>query len=649
MTAREFGRSGQRFGAYVLGARLGRGGMGVVYEAQHVHLGRTVALKLLAPHLSENQDFRARFLRESRLAAELEHPSIVTVYDAGEVDGVLYLAMRFVRGTDLATLLAQRAPLPPEEIFSMLGQVGSALDAAHAAGLVHRDVKPANVMIEGERCYLTDFGLTKRSEPETHPITATGQFFGTADYVAPEQIAGRDQDARVDVYALGCVLFECLTGSRPYARDSQLATLEAQLREPPPRATELRPDLPPAIDAVIAGALAKAPEERYATCGAVIDAAREAISGPPRAPAVVDLPTAPLPPPTGAIAESGTLPSPSPPLPPPSPPPPKASPRPGRSPLAALAAVLLLAVAAVVAIVALSGGDKAKKAAMPRPTAARNPNVVGTPLHVGERPIGIVNRNGFLWVADNATGKVIRVRPDASGRKEIAVGRAPFDLASNSTSIWAANSGSGSVTRIETATARPGAPIRVGATPLFLTAEEDFVYVSNSGDDTVTVLDARSGQPVGSPVAVGKDPRGIGANGRIAFVANHGSDSVSRIENGRVTDTVRVGRNPVGLAARKDAIWTANEGDDSVSRIDPRSGRVTTTKVGSRPYAIGFDDPYMWVVNRGSNDVMRIDPRNGKRVGGTIPIPGEPVNMTQAEGFLWITAAGAGTVTQLRP
>src|SRR3954447_1060591 len=206
--------TGQRFGAYELGKLLGRGGMGVVYEAQHVHLGRTVALKLLSPELSESEDFQTRFLRESRIAASIEHPGIVTVYDAGEVDGVLFLAMRYVRGTDLAALLAERGPLPPGDAISILDQVGTALDAAHAAGLVHRDVKPANVMIEGDRCYLTDFGLTKRQTGETTALTATGMFLGTVDYVAPEQIEGRSIDGRADVYALGCVLFECLTGAR---------------------------------------------------------------------------------------------------------------------------------------------------------------------------------------------------------------------------------------------------------------------------------------------------------------------------------------------------------------------------------------------------------------------------------------------------
>jgi YVTN family beta-propeller protein len=645
-------QTGQRFGAYILGDLLGRGGMGVVYEAQHVHLGRKVALKLLAPEWGQSDDFRARFLRESRLAATLEHPGIVTVYDAGEVDGVLYLAMRFVPGTDLAALLAQRVLLPPGETLSIVGQVASALDAAHAAGLVHRDVKPANVMIEGDRSYLTDFGLTKRTTAESHRLTATGQFFGTVDYVAPEQIQGAEQDGRVDVYALGCVLFECLTGSRPYPRDSQLSVIYAHLREPPPRATQLRPELPPGIDVVIATAMAKAPEQRYPTCMAMVEAAGEAMSGRATAPAVVDQPTAPFAAPTGAL-DTGALPTaPLPPEAPPTKAPPPETRR--RGPLAAAAVLVLLGAAAAVAILALSGGSTSNKTAATTKASsaapgAPDPNVVGTPLHVGERPIGIVSRNGFLWVADNARGKVIRIRPDGSGRKEIAVGRGPFDMASNTTSVWAANSQSHTVTRIETATARAGPQVPVGATPLFLTAEDDFVYVSNSGDDTVTVVDARTGQPAGAAVRVGKDPRGIGANGRVAFVVNHGSDTVSRIENGQVTQTIPVGQNPVGIAARKDAIWVANEGDDTVSRIDAGTGRVTSTRVGSRPYAVGFDDPYMWVADRGSNDVVRLDPKTGRRVGRPIPIPGEPVNMTQADGFLWVTAAGARTVTQLKP
>src|SRR4051812_23138003 len=353
--------------------------MGVVYQAQHVHLGRTVALKLLAPELSNNEDFRARFLREARLAAELDHPGIVTVYDAGDVDGVLFLAMRFVRGTDLAALLAQRGPLGPAETTAILEQVAAALDAAHAAGLVHRDVKPANVMIEGQRCYLTDFGLTKRASSDSQQLTAAGQFLGTVDYVAPEQIEGKDVDGRADIYALGCVLFECLTGSRPYPRDSQVAVIFAQLREPPPRACELRPDLPAATDDVIATAMAKSPAERYASCAEMVVAARDALAEPAAATVPVEIeavapppaPTPPTPqpsppdpqPPPQAVSPPSLPTAPLPPSLVTSPPPQQPAGPKRRSPLPLIGAALTLVAIAVIAVVLLSGGGDKKNTA----------------------------------------------------------------------------------------------------------------------------------------------------------------------------------------------------------------------------------------------------------------------------------------------
>src|SRR5215211_154649 len=270
---------GERFGGYRLIDQLGRGGMGVVYRAEHIHLGRVVALKVLAPDLSDNKAFHDRFLRESRLAAALDHPNVVTVYDAGDVDGTLYLAMRLADGEDLSTILAERGALDPPEAIRIGEQVASALDAAHAAGLVHRDVKPGNVLVSGSQCFLTDFGLTKpttRSD-STAALTATGAFLGTPDYAAPEQISGDAVDARTDVYALAAMLHECLTGSRPYTRDSQVAVLYAHLHEPPPRPSEVRPGLPAALDEVVARGMAKSPDERYESCGALMAAARDAL------------------------------------------------------------------------------------------------------------------------------------------------------------------------------------------------------------------------------------------------------------------------------------------------------------------------------------------------------------------------------------
>ncbi|QKW23674.1 protein kinase [Kitasatospora sp. NA04385] len=263
---------GRTLAGYRLEHVLGRGGMAVVYRAEDLRLGRTVAVKLLAPELARNETFRQRFVRESHIAASLDHPNIVPVYDAGEVEGVLYLAMRYVRGRDLRALLDREGPLTGAQTVRIAVQVASALDAAHAHDLVHRDVKPGNVLIaEGtdpdrpEHAYLTDFGLTKKSLSLTG-LTSVGQFVGTLDYVAPEQISGRPVDGRCDVYSLGCVVFEMLTGGPPYRRDDDLALLWAHLNDPPPDVREQRADLPAGVAAVLERAMAKRRDDRYGSC-----------------------------------------------------------------------------------------------------------------------------------------------------------------------------------------------------------------------------------------------------------------------------------------------------------------------------------------------------------------------------------------------
>jgi serine/threonine-protein kinase len=234
--------------------------MGVVYRAEHLHLGRPVAFKLLAPGHPER--FRQRFVRESRVAASLSHPNIVTVYDAGESDGALWIAMHLVGGTDLRKLLLERAPREPREVAAIAAQVGSALDTAQAAGLVHRDVKPANILVDGSHAWLTDFGLTKRLISSAD-ITAASDIVGTPDYLAPEQIESGPIDGRVDQYALACVVHHCLAGTPPFERDSDLAVLQAHLKEPPPRITQLRPDLPAALEHVLGRGMAKDPADRF--------------------------------------------------------------------------------------------------------------------------------------------------------------------------------------------------------------------------------------------------------------------------------------------------------------------------------------------------------------------------------------------------
>jgi len=340
--------AGSSVGGYRIEERIGRGGMAVVYRASDDQAGRTVALKILAPGLARDSSFRTRFVRESRAAATVRHRHVLPVYGAGEADGRLFIAMRYVRGGDVRQLLRQHGPLPADLAWTLIAQIGSGLDAAHARGLVHRDVKPANMLLEapawptaragaaggavvaggavgaggavvaggagtgGERgaqagfgavhAYLADFGVSKQVLAER--LTATGQIVGTLDYIAPEQLEGHRLDGRADQYSLACVAFELLSGKPPFRRGQLHAIIYAQLYEPPPALTSRRPDLPPAADRVLARALAKAPADRYDSCAKFT--ARLAVAlglpGVPRGTAT------PLMPPGPANARLGTEP-----------------------------------------------------------------------------------------------------------------------------------------------------------------------------------------------------------------------------------------------------------------------------------------------------------------------------------------------------
>lgn len=276
---------GQQIAGYRIEQEIGRGGMAVVYRARDLRLERTVALKLLAPELARNDTFRRRFTHESRAAAAIDHPHIVPVFEAGETDGVLYIAMRYVAGSDLRHVLDREGPMPPVTAVRVAAQLASALDAAHDHGLVHRDVKPGNILVSRgtdsdhpEHVYLTDFGLTKKSLSLTG-FTTVGQFVGTLDYVAPEQISGKPVDARCDVYGFACVVFETLAGHPPFVRDDDMALLWAHQYDEPPPLTEDRPDLDPRVDPVMAQALAKSPDDRYPSCLAFVAALRAATTG----------------------------------------------------------------------------------------------------------------------------------------------------------------------------------------------------------------------------------------------------------------------------------------------------------------------------------------------------------------------------------
>jgi hypothetical protein len=388
-------RIGSEFVGYRIDELIGRGGMGVVYRAYDLRLKRTVALKLMAPDLALDQSFRERFSREAELAMSLEHPNVVPIHDAGDIDGRLYLAMRLVQGTDLRALIQADGPLDSARALAICGQVANALDAAHAKGLVHRDVKPSNVLLDtGDHVYLADFGLTRRLEEQAGPA-GEQRSVGTPAYLAPEQIEGGPVDGRTDGYSLACLLYECLSGEAPFARGSRLAVAWAHLEEEPPSVRARRPELPAAIDPVINRGMAKKAEARYATCAALVSAAAGALG----------LRRHPLSGRSGALVLITV----------------------------ALVALVALAAALAAALLTRGGGGRAAPALFAGPnTLARidpRSNAVTDVIGVGAGPAAMTAAGRSIWVYNAGEGTVSEVDAVTRAlRQTVSVSPAPLDL-----------------------------------------------------------------------------------------------------------------------------------------------------------------------------------------------------------------------------
>jgi YVTN family beta-propeller protein len=639
-------RVGTRLAGYRIQALLGRGGMGVVYLAEQLGPHRQVALKLLLDPVAASEAFRERFLRESELAAAIDHPNVLPVYDAGDTDGVLWIAMRHVDGIDLAALLASQGPLAPEQALAIVGQVAGALDAAHARGLVHRDVKPANVLLAVEQggavthAYLADFGLTKRVGGP-RGLTVSGQVLGTIDYVAPEQIEGGAVDGRADQYALGCVLFECLTGVVPFRRDSELAVLWAHVHDPPPRVGEYRPDLPAGLEEVVARALAKAPGDRYPSCGALVAAAQAAVAGAAPAGARHRLGRA-------VRRRAGHR------------------RRPGLSGLTrrsslvlTITAAVLSAVLLVVAVVLAQDGGAPAGPAAPAVLAANHAIRIDPTTYepvaavpVGTDPAAVAVGGGLVWVANRQDGTVTVVDPGANRVQETLpasgsgpVGEGGPGLAFASGSLWVANAGQRQVARVE-----PGAdpiPIPVNARPNALAAapDADAVWVAaetKRGGGLLVRIDAGTNR-LGRPVSLPHAPTGLAVtpDGRMVWVATAGDKAISGIDTrpGGAVRRIKLPLVPDQVAVGDGAVWVTSSKSDAVLRIDPVTSRVVEPiRVGNDPSGIAFGAGRVWVANGQDGTVSIIDPQSNEV--GTRHLGFRPAAVAAVDqGAVWVALA----------
>jgi hypothetical protein len=614
----------------------GRGGMGVVYRATDIELERVVALKVITPALAQEEDFRKRFVAESKAAASIEHPNVIPVHYAGERDGVLFIVMRYVDGPDLRALVRSEGRLDPERAAHIVAQVGGALDAAHRHGLVHRDVKPANVLLgEEDHAYLTDFGLTKRAATtDGGGLSRAGGWVGTLGYVSPEQIRGQRIDARTDVYALGCVLVHALTGNAPYMRDTDEATLWAHLNEPPPT-----DDVPPEFEGVVARALAKDPSDRYPSAGdlgraALRAAGRSATSIPERnvgrglaapdgsqtaATALQGVPdpdgeTRVSPPDDAAAAHARTG-------------PPwrkRPSPRQRRTALAAGAAVLV-AVAAALAL--LSGGGEDPKAPAPpavRPSRGLRPAFVDiTRLGLVARPNALTIAAGNVWALSYREGAIV-LRNAGTGKPDgrLNVGAGGSSLAAGFASVWVAKNSTSTVLRINAKTHRrvPGGAIEVawpGRNSVVATgARAVWVGVRNHSlkdrsAESVVRIDPSTGEQQLIRIERGVQDLAVGAGA--VWVTNRFTSTVTRIRtsSGR-QDVVRVGRTPKGIAVGEGAVWVASAGDDEITRINPRSLQTRHIPLQAIPERVTVGGGSVWTTAREAGRLIRIDARTRK-------------------------------------
>ena len=618
--------SDARIGSEVAGYRivsvLGQGGMGTVYLAEQTSPRRNVVVKLLRPDLSRDEAFRQRFVHESEAAASTEHPNIVPIYSAGEADGVLYIAMRYVEGDDLRHLISNRGPLPPDRAIEIVSQIASALDVAHARGLVHRDVKPGNILLdEGGNAYLSDFGLIKRSTVDTG-LTETGQFMGSIEYCAPEQIRGDEVDGRADVYSLACVLYESIAGRPPFQRDTEVATLYAHLEQDPPRLASDGSGPVRELDPVVAKAMAKRPSDRYASAGEFARAARHV-----------------------AGVTSGERQA--------------AAPRSPRGRILLVAGALAAALAAAGLALALSSGDDGTPPSDPAATGSLTNVVQRIDPRTGEvmQSIGGINQKaenlrvsgfaageGGLWVTNFANLQHVdpvsgTVRANVSIQSPFLTPIVAFRI------VWIATDDA--VERINPATDELLRPIGLEqlsgiAIPPYIAAGEGAVWVVL--DKVLSQIDPATNEIVHETTPV-PGSTGIAVGEGAVWVIDKLTGSLTAIDpaTGEARASADLPGNLDDVVAGGGSVWVLDRAVGTVSVVDPQTlTEDATVRVGDEEQNLVFGAGAVWLADGPATTLSRIDPVTKELT--TYPMAGPVVDVAvdQDTGTLWVLISDSG-------
>ena len=594
---------GSELAGYRIEELIARGGMGVVYRATHLGLERPVALKVIARELADRDGFRQRFLRESRLAARLDHPAVVPIYDSREVDGELIVAMRLVEEGDLRRLIDREGSLPAERAIALLGQIADALDTAHAAGIVHRDVKPHNVLVEGDRAFLSDFGLAKALGESG--VLSGASVVGTAEYMSPEQWRGEDVGPGADVYSLGCVLYEALTGIAPFAR----------------READSEPEMPEGLDAVIERAVSSNPADRYPTAGALIGAARERQGSAPHPTRVLTRGSQAA---TRRLGDGrgfsvGRL----------------------RGRRLQWAGAAVAVIAGMVALVAFLLGDEGVD--------------VSSPIAVGRAPLRIAAAPGGVWVTSERDGTVTRLDPDSGEPigKPVRLGAGIAGVAVGGRWVWVTDPRRGELLRLDPDDGHLLQRIELGGAPGPIALGGGRVWVADDAGAGITAVNAEGGHVYRRGLGPRAEPLRLATGAGGLWVSNASSGSVSRIDLGTLErgTPVTVGRNPAGVTVALGLVWVANSRSGTVTKVDPSIHAVVgdPIDVGGRPGGIDAGTSAVWVASAAEDAVTRIDLESGERVGASIEVGPEPGAVAVGAGAVWVVNNGDGTVTRIEP